>query len=257
MEQFINLFGKEIPVYGICYFGGIFLAAFIAVIIAPKRKIERYDVVYSAVYSVIAGVIGAKLLFIAVSYKQIIALGGSLDALLKGGFVFYGGIIGGALGLLIYCKQFKMPILPMADIYGVVIPIGHAFGRVGCHFAGCCYGMELDSPISVVYKTTIGTTPINVPLLPIQLIEAGGLLLIFAVLLLILLKKDLKEGSIAAVYMVLYSLFRFIIEYFRGDRERGMYLKLSTSQWVSIGLLTVGIILLVFKMRSKKLKQNI
>ncbi|MBQ9768641.1 MAG: prolipoprotein diacylglyceryl transferase, partial [Clostridia bacterium] len=173
--------------------------------------------------------------------------------LMSGGFVFYGGFIGGFLGLLIYVKQFKMKFLPFLDVYAAVVPLGHAFGRVGCLFGGCCYGMEYDGPFAVVYHSSLNmSTPLNTPLLPMQLIEALGLLLIFAIVLTVYL-KGAKTGTVPVVYVLCYSVMRFTLEFLRADSERGNLLGLSTSQWISLGLI-ITVILSVIFYRSKKAK---
>ena len=257
MHIHISEFNLPFPIYGALYFVGIAIAAVVAVFICKKRELPKYDIVYSAVYSMIGAAVGAKLLFIAVSLPKVISLGyGFIDTvliLMSGGFVFYGGFIGGFLGLLIYVKQFKMKFLPFLDVYAAVVPLGHAFGRVGCLFGGCCYGMEYDGPFAVVYHSSLNmSTPLNTPLLPMQLIEALGLLLIFAVVLTVYL-KGAKTGTVPVVYVLCYSVMRFILEFLRSDSERGGLLGLSTSQWISLGLI-ITVILSVIFYRSKKAK---
>ena len=257
MHIHISEFNLPFPIYGALYFVGIAVAAVVAVFICKKRELPKYDIVYSAIYSMIGAAVGAKLLFIAVSLPKVISLGyGFVDTvliLMSGGFVFYGGFIGGFLGLLIYVKQFKMKFLPFLDVYAAVVPLGHAFGRVGCLFGGCCYGMEYDGPFAVVYHSSLNmSTPLNTPLLPMQLIEALGLLLIFAIVLTVYL-KGAKTGTVPVVYVLCYSVMRFTLEFLRADSERGNLLGLSTSQWISLGLI-ITVILSVIFYRSKKAK---
>ena len=199
----------------------------------------------------IGAIIGAKLLFLIVSWEDIIKYNIPLVDVIKGGFVFYGGLIGGFLGLLIYASIYKIKLNKFLDIYAAVIPLGHAFGRVGCFFAGCCYGMEHDGFLSFTYTETAGTTPLGVPLLPIQLIEAACLILIFGVLMLVLFKVN-KVGVVYKVYIVAYAIVRFVLEYFRGDGERGKFLFLSTSQWVSVGLIILCVAIILYDKYWKK-----
>ena len=257
MHIHISEFNLPFPIYGALYFIGIAVAAVVAVFICKKRELPKYDIVYSAVYSMIGAAVGAKLLFIAVSLPKVMSLGyGFVDTLLilmSGGFVFYGGFIGGFLGLLVYVKQFKMKLLPFLDVYAAVVPLGHAFGRIGCLFAGCCYGMEYSGPFAVEYHYTMSqSTPIGIPLLPTQLIEALGLLLIFAVVLTVYL-KGAKPGTVPVVYILCYSVMRFTLEFLRSDSERGSFLGISTSQWISLALIAIVIISVIFY-RSKKVK---
>lgn len=250
MNSYLTLFGQEVPLYGICYFAGIFAAALVAVFLTKKSRLEGYDVVYSAVYTMIMATVGAKLLFIAVSLDLIIEQQVPLEAIIKGGFVFYGGLLGGIFGLWIYTKQFKLPFAEFADLYAVVVPLGHAFGRVGCFFSGCCYGMPYDGPLAVTYHATSGTTPLEVPLFPIQLVEAGSLVLLFVVLLVCYCRCRDRIGTVSILYLVSYPTIRFLLEFFRYDSERGGILGLSTSQWISLALLAVAVFLIVKRKRS-------
>ena len=161
---------------------------------------------------------------------------------MQGGFVFYGGLIGGLLGLIIYVKAFKMEFFSFSDVCAAVIPLGHALGRVGCYTAGCCYGIPYDGFGAVVYTNTLGHTPLNTPLLPIQLIEALCLLVLFVVMI-VLYNKIKTKGAVTGIYLVGYGILRFVLEFFRGDLERG-HLLLSTSQWISIAMVIGGCSLL-------------
>ena len=253
MSYYITIFDRQIPLYGICFYAGIFLAATLAMLLSQKRGLPRYEITYSAVYTMTGSLIGSKLLFILVSIKDIIRYSIPILAVIKGGFVFYGGLIGGLLGLLIYTKQFKLSIVPFLDVYATVLPLGHAIGRVGCFFGGCCYGMEYDGVGHIIYHESVGNTPLGVPLLPIQLIEAFCLLLLFLVLLILLL-RGARLGIPTTCYALSSSVLRFILEFFRGDTERGRFGMLSTSQWVSLAvfLAAVGLLLLRLSRRKKK-----
>ncbi len=253
MIDSIEILGREVPLYGICFFAGIAIAALAALIIVKKLNLfPLFDLTCSAVYIMIGAILGSKLLFIAVSIKDIIELQIPLINVIKGGFVFYGGLIGGLLGMFIYSKQFKMNFNTFLELYATVVPLGHAFGRVGCFFGGCCYGRPYDGAFSVVYTETVGLTPLNIPLLPIQLIEAACLLLLFFVMLFVYLKFRTKISTVA-VYAMSYSIIRFVLEFFRGDAERGVFLGISTSQIISIGLFLFGVFW-AFKSRAKASK---
>lgn len=240
--------------YGIFFYSGIFIAATVAMLICTHKKIPRYEIAYSGVYTMIGALLGAKLLFIAVTFRQIIEEAIPLEAYLKGGFVFYGGVIGGAIGLIIYTKQFKMDILPFCDIFAAVLPLGHAFGRIGCYFAGCCYGIPYRGLFAHTYYVTIGQTPTGIPLFPVQLLEACGLLLIFSVLITVYLKAKEKNGITMLIYLFAYPLLRFCVEFLRGDSERGSFLGLSVSQWISLSAVA-GALLLLIKNQKKQSDQ--
>ena len=263
-----DIFGFSVPLYGVLFWLGILAAAAVAIFLFKKREIPLFDLVCSAIYTIIGAIIGAKLLFFIVSFSEIVegvraayAAGATVmqivAALMQGGFVFYGGLIGGILGLLIYCWQFKMPVLKFFDIYAVVLPFGHAFGRVGCFFGGCCYGMPYDGIFSYKYFVSPenGGAPglLGESLFPVQLFEAFFLLVIFAAQMLIFYKKPKPYGILVVNYGVLYAITRFVLEFFRYDAVRGVYGGLSTSQWISIALiLGAGALVLLYYLKQRK-----
>ena len=240
MSSFVNILGREIPLYGIFFFLGIGVAAALAAILRKNAGLDMFDIAGSGVYIMIGAMIGAKLLFIAVTLPQIIEMNIPFTALIKGGFVFYGGLLGGAGGLLVYVRQFKMQLSPFADLYTTVLPLGHALGRVGCFFAGCCYGIPWEH--GHIYTSTVGTTPLGVPLLPVQLIESATLLVLFGVQLTLYLYKR-RAWRNTLFYFIAYPTVRFILEFFRGDTERGKIAGLSTSQLVSLLIIALLIII--------------
>ena len=256
----IKIFNWELPLYGLLFFFGILLSATVAALICKRKKIELFDLVCSGVYSMIGAILGAKLLFLAVSLPDIIELfeiypaEDVLFSIIKGGFVFYGGLIGGALGLLIYVKQFKLKLGTYIEVYAAVIPLGHAFGRVGCFFGGCCFGIEYDGPLSHTYTVSANmATPLGVPLLPIQLIEAACLLLLFGGLMIAFFKGKDRPFLCARIYAIGYAVIRFALEFFRGDKDRGVAL-ISTSQWISLSIAALVAILWIVHARRKKKK---
>ncbi len=139
-----------------------------------------------------------------------------------------------------------MNTVKFCDIYALVLPLGHSIGRVGCHFSGCCYGVSYDGRFSCTYIECIGNAPLNTPLLPIQLIEAFILTLLFFVLLIIFLNAK-QIGLVTIIYIYSYSVIRFILEFFRGDTERGVFLKLATSQIISLILIAVASAYMIYK----------
>ena len=253
MTSSIVFFGREIPLYGVCFWSGICVSAFIMLMIHGKRKITWYDMVYSAVFTMIGAMIGSKGLFILVSWKEIVAAGIPWINIIKGGFVFYGGLLGGLAGLITYVSIYKLNAIDFLDIYALVIPIGHAIGRVGCFFAGCCYGIPYDGPFAHTYTETIGQTPLNIPLLPVQLLEALCLVILFAVNMLCFTRRPTHPRRPLYIYLASYSAIRFALEFLRGDRERGIFLGLSTAQWISL-LLVAGVVFLVLMETHKSKK---
>ncbi len=254
-----NFLANKIHPYGVCCTLGIIVAAVVACVLARKKGFEFFDFALVIIITLVGALVGAKLLFLIVSWKSICDLfetyptWQAILSIVQGGYVFYGGLIGGVLGLVITLKVKKAKFLDYANIFALVLPLGHAFGRVGCFFAGCCYGVEYEGFLSYTYSSALDiSTPIGVPLLPIQLIEAVALLVLFAVMLWVYLSPK-HQNKICYIYILGYSILRFVLEFFRGDVERGLLLRLSTSQWVSVCIvLATGIYMVVDRVRKNK-----
>ncbi|HWQ97754.1 MAG TPA: prolipoprotein diacylglyceryl transferase [Clostridia bacterium] len=236
------VFGITIPMYGVMSAVGM-LAAFI--LLGFTRKHTRFSedqALSAAIWAIVMGFIGAKVLYWIVELNRIIADPSFLLHTLREGFVFYGALIGGLLGVAIYAATKKLPFFSLTDYFIPALVIGHAFGRIGCLFAGCCYGMECVSPISIVFPAG-SAAPAGVPLLPVQIMESAFLFLLCAFLVW-RLKKQKPFGTVSGWYMVLYGAWRFTIEFFRSD-ARGAVGVLSTSQFISIFVLLGGVALLL------------
>lgn len=235
-------FGLTIPMYGVMSAVGMLAAL---VLLAATRKHTRFSedqALSAALWAIICGFIGAKVLFWLVEIDRIIADPSYLLHTLREGFVFYGALIGGLGGVAIYSLLKKLPFFSLTDYFIPALVIGHAFGRIGCLFAGCCYGMECVSPISIVFPAG-SAAPAGIPLLPTQIMESAFLFLLCAFLVWRLTKKK-PFGTVSGLYMVLYGVWRFVIEFFRSD-ERGAVGLLSTSQFISIFIIAGGIALLL------------
>ena len=253
----INIFGFEVASYGLIIFIGIIIGGIIAIQYFSKfNNLKKDDVLFAILYAIIGVGIGAKLLYILTNIPFLIENYQTLDVwdtlvqMFKGGFVFYGGLLGGILGVYIYAKQFKIPFKSLLLTLLPVVPLIHAIGRIGCLCAGCCYGMEYDGFGAVVFHNSV-LAPNNIPLFPMQIVEAICNLIIF-IILLCTYKKFLGTYKTLGLYLILYSIVRFILEFFRGDLIRGIYFSLSTSQWISIILLIFGIAIFIYEWRNKK-----
>ncbi len=234
----------RIPVYGILFFLGILLSGLILFFLSKSsEKAKRFDIRLGSCFGRIGAFIGSKLLFVLTALPTIIEYHLSLITILRSGFVFYGGLIGGALGYLIYCLIYKIDFLARIDYVVVVVPLGQAIGRLGCFAAGCCYGRPTDSWLGVVYTHPADeSTPVGVKLLPVQLFESAFCFLLFFLLLFLRLRKKTKIGTCVLVYLFGYCSFRFINEFYRYDAIRGNYGRLSTSQIISLVLIRTALL---------------
>lgn len=214
-----------------------------AILLARYRGRKRgmnIDAIYDiAIYGVVGGVIGGKLLFILTELPYIMKNPVVLKDMLSAGFVLYGSIIGGALGAYIFLKRKRMSFLKYFDLVAPSIALAQGFGRIGCFFAGCCYGKQTDGPFGVIFKNSY-YAPNDIHIHPTQIYSSLGDF-VMAGILIFFASKPRKDGQVGGLYMILYSIGRFFIEFLRDD-PRGNVGIFSTSQFICIFILISGII---------------
>ena len=225
--------------YGLMIAIGILAAFFNTERLAKKAGLNPEPVFNILLIGVGFGILGAKLLFYITILDEILANPSLIVTNLSEGFVVYGGIIFGILAAFLYCKKKQLPFLGYLDCAAPSIALAQGFGRIGCFLAGCCYGMPMDCPISITF-TNSAYAPNHIPLFPSQLVSSAFDFAHFF-LLCALFKRNQRAGKIGAFYLVFYSIGRFIIEFFRGDLERGNVGTLSTSQFISVFVAIAGI----------------
>ncbi|MCR5767590.1 MAG: prolipoprotein diacylglyceryl transferase [Lachnospiraceae bacterium] len=264
MLPYIDLGFTRISLYGPIFLLGFALAMIIIRVIAKETPVERSHLLYAAIYGLIGLAIGAKVLFFFTRLPSIIQNWDDYVKIFKadyetaldiafGGLVFYGGLIGFALGVIRYSVHFKVDLFDLTDLYSPFLPFAHAFGRIGCFLSGCCYGIEYHGPFSVQFPyNEISPELSEVPRFPVQLLEALLNFICFGVLLMILLKaikqkpdeRKLKKGQLLGYYLAYYIVARTGLEFLRGDVVRGKIGILSTSQIISILLIPVAAVLI-------------
>lgn len=228
--------------YGIMIAIG-FIAALIMCIKRGKKQGLNEDIIYGILYcAIIGGFLGCRLLYYIVEIPNIIK-DPSILWDFKNGFVVYGGIIGGIIASFIYIRHKKEDFLKYFDLVMPAVALAQGFGRIGCFFAGCCYGAETDSRFHIVFKNS-QFAPNNVQLVPTQVISSIGDFAIAALLVWYSHKTKVK-GRVAAGYLVLYGIGRFLVEFLRDD-YRGSIGIFSTSQIISVIVVIAGIILYIW-----------
>ena len=230
--------------YGLMIAIGILVAYVTAEYRAKKHGLDPDQIFYLVIWAVVGGFAGAKVLYFLTRLKDIMENPRVLLDLADG-FVVYGGIIGGIFSAMAYCKIKKMPFLKYFDLVMPSVALAQGFGRIGCFLAGCCYGRETDSALGIVFHNS-SYAPNDVKLLPTQLISSGLDFLLCAVLILLDRKKK-GDGQIAGAYLVLYSIGRFILEFYRGDLIRGNVGALTTSQCIAIFVALAGVVLIAVR----------
>jgi phosphatidylglycerol:prolipoprotein diacylglycerol transferase len=261
MYPIIHIFGKTIGTYGLFSIIGVLVTFLMIALYARRKKSDLYKdwsnaYLFTLAFAIVGLVIFKPIiLLIRLPWDWNLYAGDSFGEIFSkffGEMVFFGGLLGGIAGLALYCKLFKVDLVPMLDLCAATIPLGHAFGRIGCLLGGCCYGQEMysvniltviypPSPLKIAAEYIV---PSGVPLLNVPGMESAFLVLLFAVNSVLFLKTNIR-GLCTGIYLTAYGMWRFVIEFFRGDEIRGVYFGLGVSQYVSIVLFVVGIVVLV------------
>lgn len=258
MLPYIQIGERQFPTYGLMMVIGFAVAIVLAVLFAKRFNIEKEDARNVGLFALVGGITGAKLLAVLLALPEVIrasAAGAGTEAwamLLNGGFVFWGGFIGGFAAIMFYLRRYKIAVSPVLNLVAGPLAIGHGIGRIGCHLVGCCYGVACEG--GVVFQHS-PVAPNGVPLFPTQLTEAGFNILL-GILLLFLSGKEKMRAKSALIYLYAYPVFRFTLEFFRGDTYRGFLFGLSTSQWISLAVITITTVILILK-KKKAAMSNI
>jgi len=235
--------------YGLMIVIGMIAAYLVSKYRAKRMNINTDHIDSLAIWGILGGVVGAKIMYWLTQIENIIQ-NPRILLNIADGFVVYGGIIGGVLAGYLYCRHKKILFLQYLDLIIPTIALAQGFGRIGCFLAGCCYGLETTGSCYVVFPS-YSFAPAGVPLIPTQLISSGLDFLLFVILILYAKRKK-AEGQVAALYMVLYSAGRFVLEFFRGDLIRGSVGALTTSQFISIWVFVIGVGVLIFSYLKKE-----
>ncbi|MFC1855557.1 prolipoprotein diacylglyceryl transferase [Thermodesulfobacteriota bacterium] len=231
----ISIFGFDIKAYGlfiaIAFIVGMKLAAHFA-----KEDGGDPEIVYDlTLYILVSALIGARLLEVLVNYKDYFAHPGEIFKIWNGGLTFYGGLIAVIIVSYIYVKKKKIDFYSYADYMAPSMAFGYMFGRIGCFFAGCCYGEPAAAgDLCVTFNHPMSFAPRGVCLYPTQAYGALSALII-GIILLIVRKRRAFKGQLFLLFFMLYAPARFMIEFIRDD-ARGLYFNnsLSTSQIIGI-----------------------
>lgn len=211
-----------------------------------EEKLISHDELYSLfVCIVIFAIIGARLFFVFTNFKDFVLYPLDTFKIWNGGLVYYGGFISAVIFMLIYNAQRKEKILfKLGDFFAPALALGHAIGRIGCFFAGCCYGKVSNLPFAVMFNDKYSSAVRGVNLHPTQLYESITNFLLFIFLHFYSKKNNRMVGVSLAIYLVSYAITRFTIEFFRDDYRGMHYFGFSISQIISIFLFIVGVLII-------------
>jgi len=242
------------PPYFFFYTVGVVFASavFILLLLKYDFSIPQYTKIFFI--SAVGLLVGARLFGIFTGLYRALANQETItaDTFLNTGIVFYGGLIGFILSFMLICRVWNKKIdCGVLDLLAVCIPLFHFWGRLGCFFSGCCYGIESYSIFAVLYTSHAGGEVTTVSRIPVQIIEAVLNAMIF-ILLIRFLFKQMFKGRLLISYLFVYASMRIILELFRGDLARGVWNGVSFSQVVSVFVLISCLLVVVRKSKETK-----
>jgi len=233
----------EFPVrtYGVLSSLGMILLVSMAVWRSCRQGIAFDDALELAAWAALSGLLGARLLFVFKHPETVPNLAAYFD-FHSGGLVFYGAGVVVPVTLLLVTTLRRIPIIPVIDATAAAAPLGHMVARLGCFGAGCCHGQPTDQGWGVTYVHEQALAPLHISLHPTQIYEA-----VFLGILCVVLQRPRlwsgRPGGVALAYLGAYSVFRFGVEFLRGDDARGWFLPgvlgemLTTSQGIALGMM--------------------
>jgi phosphatidylglycerol:prolipoprotein diacylglycerol transferase len=238
--------------YGVLLAASYLLGLRLAMWRAKKWGLDPNRVLDLGIYIIIAALVGAKLLLLIVDFDQFRNPRELLNLARLGG-VFYGGLLLAVGVAFWYIHRHRLPFWTTCDVFAPGIALGHVTGRLGCLAAGCCYGKPTDLPWAIVFTNPLAAanvgTPLGIPLHPTQVYEAGTSLIILAILLATERRGRRFAGRTFWAYMFLYAVSRYVIEIYRGDPRGTVFGMFSTSQFISVVLAPLSLIMLFWLSR--------
>jgi len=239
--------------YGVLLAAAYLLGLQLAMARARARQLDHTRILDLGIYIIISALVGAKLLLLVIDFRTYADNPRELWTLIRSAGVFYGGLISAFVVAIWYIRRVGLPLWTTCDVFAPGIALGHVVGRLGCFFAGCCYGRPTAVPWAITFTDSFANqnvgTPLNQPLHPTQLYEAGAEALILVLLLATENKGRRFAGRTFWLYMLLYAISRYIIEIYRGD-PRGVIFGFSTSQFISLILAPLSVVMLIYLARA-------
>ncbi|MBY0109678.1 MAG: prolipoprotein diacylglyceryl transferase [Candidatus Babeliaceae bacterium] len=251
--EIVHILGPfSVHIYGI--FVALGISAFIALSFNHSlRKKYISSALYEKliIFTSIIALVGARALHIASEWGAYHTFT-QMISVWNGGLSILGAIAGGLTFVPLFLWYYKISVLPILDLGALYIPLAQAIARLGCLFGGCCFGCATASTWSIIYTHASSHAPLNTPLIPTQLYSSLIYGAIFIVLQLIYRNFKVQPGMLAGLYLIFSSLERFAVDFYRGDRiinsiDALIYTSsLSLHQWISLGLICVGMIFILF-----------
>lgn len=242
----------QLPTYGVCLALALMAALLVVVRLGRREGLDTGRLIDFSTWLIITGLLGAKVLYVITEWKyagysehpsQIFSL-----ATLEAGGVIYGGVIAALVFAFWYARVYKLPMRKVFDVCAPALALGQSIGRIGCTSAGCEYGIPFNHWFSLTftnpYSHALTGVPLGIPLFPWEPVASVSNFAIFAILLW-RYRHKVRDGEIFLLYLVLYAVTRFSLEFLRGDADRGFVFHhlLSTSQFIALLMIGLALIL--------------
>ena len=261
MFPYIEIFGRSIGLFQIMLLCGIFSSGIYVCLSSVKLKFDYTDAIIFLLLLSIGAIAGGYLLYVLVNYRKVLFVVNNINVFenilniirfIFSGTIFYGGLLGGIFtGYMLLKKNIVYE--KYVEVVVVSIPLFHFFGRIGCFFGGCCFG--IPSSFGFVYTNNPIAEANGIIRFPVQLLEA-----VFNICLFFLLNYLFYNGKyknrLIYVYLIIYAIGRFFIEYLRGDAFRGIWFIFSTSQIISVIIILFILVKLLLDKYKRKLIYN-
>jgi phosphatidylglycerol:prolipoprotein diacylglycerol transferase len=250
----LPLFGSThlfLPTYGVIFAIGALAAWSWFVARANRLGLPQEPVFNLAFYTLVAGLVGAKLTLIVVDLPYYLANPAEIVGTIRSAGVLMGGIFAGGITFVLYARKHGLPMAELADAIVAPVVLAQGIGRLGCFAAGCCYGVASGAWCAIPFHSAAAHdqtgVPLGTPLLPVQLFEFAFDLLLALVLTFLWRRRVRPAGSVFWLYLVLYGAGRGVLEMWRGDAVRGLWLggTVSTSQLFSLAAIAFGLFFLI------------
>jgi phosphatidylglycerol:prolipoprotein diacylglycerol transferase len=226
--------------YGVFVAIGFLAALWVSAREIARRGLDREKFLDMGFWVVLSAIVGARTFHVLVYWREYAEAPTEILKLWNGGLVFYGGFIAAVTACTVYLRKHRMSFLPVADASAIGIPLGLAFGRIGCTLAGCCFGKATTLPWAVTFSDPASLAPLHVPLHPTQIYESIAGFAIFGFLY-ATRDRFRTPGMRFWTMLILYGAARSFLEIFRDD-PRGFVGPFSESQVVSSILILYAIV---------------
>ena len=245
--RILQLGGFTLHTYGLLVVLGYGAGLWLATRQARRVGLDANRILDLGIFMALAAVLGSKVLMLVEDWKYYSANPSSIFtvATLQAAGVFYGGFLGALLAAAWYIRRHRMQFLQTADVFVPGLLLGHAIGRMGCFAAGCCWGRPSSLPWAVtfsdLYAHDLVGVPLGIPLHPAQLYEVATLLLLWAIVMRVA-RRDVFPGQLLSLYLILYGVARFALEFARDRAGSQMpFGLLSLSQLLAVLMAPAGV----------------